>query len=206
MDITHENLHIFTIPKEMTIHHSFKEYLCIPVKIEQHPQTLLMSLVVTDKDLKYEYECPEDFIGHVTNQYDKYVEDNEQAEVKRQARCKIIIEKYQNEGIPHQDLFERLEDIDEYPEPKEESLIDLLNFAKSFIDDLSDFEDDDYGSRVGGYKDCEDVLKMAHHLDKGERFLAYEKAYSLDTFVREGIPESVWDYFEEMGVPHVRDK
>jgi hypothetical protein len=198
MNITHENLHIFTVPKEMNINHSFKEYFNIPIRIEQHPQTLLMSIVITDKDLEHECDSPKDFIEHVTRQYGKYLEDIEKSNIKHRNECKVIYRMYKDQGITNEELFKRLENIPDDVDEKEESLTDLIRYAKSFLDDIDiEFESDEYSGIIGRYQDCEDVLEVAHHFNKGNFKKACKKASSLDTFVREGIPDSTWDFLQK---------
>lgn len=56
--------------------------------------------------------------------------------------------------------------------------------------------EDEQSLAVSRYLDARDLERIQKLIASGEPLLALKHVRRLDTFVREGIPEEVWDYLQ----------
>jgi hypothetical protein len=114
--------------------------------------------------------------------FSEVVEKINQSDHQEQKDLKVFIEN----GIKHQDVL--LVDFSDT-----EYMRDFQDAVKETLADATFTFKGDVGMELSSYIDAQDLAEVLYLLYKGDTTKAYTQALSLDTCVREAIPDNAWE-------------
>jgi hypothetical protein len=132
------------------------------------------------------------FVHKFAEAMNNYMCEKEVEIYRKENKEKKDLEEFETNKFPHYEL------LSETFEAK--YMIELQEYANHMMKRVEEWrKDGDIGMMVCKYCDAKDIALILYYLKKGDIKKAREESH-LDTCIREGIPDSVWDLYEAHGV------